>query len=117
MAMAMAVLAVRRVATYERVSSEDQRERDASVAVDDEARAPVDEDLLHPADLVERAGESVLLRLRMDAPVRRVGEELVGSLFAGADDPVAPGDWGRGGPLCRHRLKPALRPCIVGPAE
>lgn len=35
-------------------------------------RSPVDEDLLDPADLVERPGERVLLRLRMDAPVRRI---------------------------------------------
>ena len=52
--------------------------------------APVDEDLLDPADRVERAGERVLLRLRVDPPVRRVGQELVGRLLAGAGDPVAP---------------------------
>jgi hypothetical protein len=59
-----------------------ERERHPGVAVDDEARAPVDEDLLDPADLVERAGEGVLLCLGVDAPVRRVGEQVVGRLLA-----------------------------------
>ena len=96
-----------------------ERERHAGVAVDDEAGAPVDEDLLDPAHLVERAGEGVLLRLRMDPPVRRVGEELVGRLLAGAGDPVAPGRGrGRGDArLRRHRATPDLRPCIVAPPE
>jgi len=44
------------------------------VAIDDEARPSVDEDLLDPADRVERAGERVLLRLGVDPPVRGVGE-------------------------------------------
>ena len=72
-----------------------ERERHPGMAVDDEAGAPVDEDLLDPADRVERAGERVLLRLRVDPPVRGVGQELVGRLLAGAGDPVAPGG-GRG---------------------
>ena len=67
-----------------------ERGRDAGVAVDDEARAPVDEDLLDPADRIERAGERVLLRLGVDPPVRRVGEELVGRLLTRVRDPVAP---------------------------
>jgi hypothetical protein len=52
------------------------------MAVDYEAGALVHKDLANPAHLVERAGEGVLLRLGMDAPVRWIGEELVGRLFA-----------------------------------
>jgi len=77
------------------------------------------EDLLDPAHLVEGPGKGVLLRLRVDPPVRRVGEELVRRLLAGAGDPVAPGR-GRGSGdarLRRHRTTPDLRPCIVAPAE
>ena len=80
-----------------------QRERDPGVAVDDEAGAPVDEDLLDPADRVERAGERVLLRLRVDPPVRGVGQQLVGRLLAGAGDPVAPGAVGAATRVVRHR--------------
>jgi hypothetical protein len=54
-----------------------QGQRDPGVAIDDEAGAPVDEHLLDPAHLVERARERVLLRLGMDPPVREVGQELV----------------------------------------
>jgi len=36
-----------------------QGEGDAGMAVDDEARAPVDEDLLDPSDRIERAGECI----------------------------------------------------------
>ena len=64
-----------------------QRLLDAEVAVDEVARALVDDDLGHVADLVEHAREGRALGLRMDAPVRRVGEQLVGRLLAGADDP------------------------------
>jgi hypothetical protein len=60
------------------------------VAVDDEAGPLVDQDLLDPADRVERAGQGVLLRLRVDSPVGGVGQELVGCLLAGPGDPVAP---------------------------
>ena len=96
-----------------------ERERHAGVAIDHEARAPIDQDLLDPAHLVERPGEGVLLRLRMDPPVRRVGEEMVRRLLAGAGDPVAPGRGrGRGDArIRRHRATPDLRPCIVAPAE
>jgi len=95
-----------------------ERERHAGVAVDDEAGAPVDEDLLDPSDLVERAGERVLLRLGVDPPVRRVREQLVGPFLPGAGDPVAPGRSRRrgGGRLRRHRATRDLRPCIVAPA-
>jgi hypothetical protein len=51
------------------------------VTVDDVPRPAVHEDLLDPADLAEDAGERLLLRLRMDAPVARVGEELVRRLL------------------------------------
>jgi len=56
-------------------------EHDPGVAVDDEAGAPVDEDLLDPADRVERAGERILLGLRVDPLVGRVGQQLVGRLL------------------------------------
>ena len=84
------------------------------MAVHDEARAPVDEDLLDPADRIERASERVLLRLGVDPPVGRIGEELVGGLFAGPSDPVAPRRGrgrrgGLGGHGRDHRATPA--PC------
>jgi len=40
---------------------------------------------------VERAGERVLLRLRVDPPVGGVGEQLVRRLVAGSSNAVAPG--------------------------
>ena len=90
-----------------------QGQRDPGVAVDDEPRAPVDEDLLDPADRVERAGERVLLRLRVDPPVRGVREELVGRLLAGPGDPVAPAR--RRGRATVIGRPPIVRPCIVAP--
>ena len=62
------------------------REGDTQVAIDDVAGALVDEDVLDPADLIEHPGECVLLGLRMDAEVRRVGEQLVRGFGAGPDD-------------------------------
>jgi len=67
-----------------------QREADPKVAVDDVTSPPVDDDVLDPTDLGQHPGERVLLRLRMEAPVRGVGEEPLGCLFAVADDPVGP---------------------------
>ena len=61
-------------------------EGDTQVAIDDVAGALVDEDVLDPADLIEHPGECVLLGLRMDAEVRRVGEQLVRGFGAGPDD-------------------------------
>jgi len=77
------------------------------------------EDLLDPAHLVEGPGKGVLLRLRVDPPVRRVGEELVRRLLAGAHDPAAPGR-GRGhrdARFRRHRAARDLRPCIIARSE
>jgi len=71
------------------------------------------------AQLVKRTGEGVLLRLRVDPPVRRIGKELTRRFLAGAGDPMAPAR-GRGlgdGRLRRHRATPDLRPCIVAPPE
>ena len=65
---------------------------------------PVDDDVLYPADLRQHPGERILLFLRMEAPVRGVGEEPPGRLFAVADDPVGP--CGRS-----HQAAP-----LVGPA-
>ena len=56
------------------------REGDAEVAVDDVSGARLTRTCCDPADLVEDAGQRLLLGLRMDAPVRRVGEQLVGCL-------------------------------------
>ena len=87
--------------------------------------------------VVERAAQGVALRaFGWIRQLRGVGEELVGRLLAGADDPVAPGR--RHGAPClanspvirlrqaavgavarvvRHRATADLRPCIVAPAE
>jgi len=73
------------------------RQLDPEVAVDDVARRPVHEDLRHPADLGQRARESRLLLLGVEAPVGRVRQELLRGLVAVADDPVAPRGRGRGG--------------------
>ena len=85
-----------------------QREGDPGVAVDDAARPLVDEDLPDPANGIERPGQRVLLRLGMNAPVARVGEQLVRCLLAGPGDPVAPGGGrrrggGAGGRPSAHR--------------
>jgi hypothetical protein len=71
------------------------------------------EHLLDPADRVERASKGVLLRLGVDPPVGRVGEQLVGRLLAGARDPVAPGGGRHRCAGRRHRATADLRPCIV----
>jgi len=63
---------------------------DASVAVNDVIGPAVDQHLLHPAHDVERACQRLLLATRVNAPVCRVREELVGPLLAGTDDAVAP---------------------------
>jgi len=94
------------------------RQRDARVAVDDEARPLVDHDLLDPANRVERAGQRRLLVAWMETPVAGIGEKLVGRLFAGAGDPVAPGRrQGSRRRLRRHRATPDLWTCIVAPSE
>jgi hypothetical protein len=46
-----------------------------------EAGPLIDDDLLDPAHRIERSGQGLLLRLRMDPPVRGVREELVGRLI------------------------------------
>jgi len=92
------------------VTPEAGAQGDAGMAVDHEAGAPVDEDLLDPADRVERAGERVLLRLRVDPPVGRVREELVGRLLAGRGDSVAPA---RRDGLRGHAAAAVVRPCIA----
>ena len=63
----------------------------AQVAVDEMARALVDDDLGDVSDGVQHLAKRLALGLRMDAPVGRVGEQLVGCLLAGADD----ADWPR----------------------
>jgi len=64
---------------------------DPGVAIDQPARHPVDDHLLHPADLVERSLEGVELALRVGAPVATVRDQVGGRDFAGSDDAVAPG--------------------------
>ena len=57
------------------------------MTVDDVTGPPVHEHLLDLANLAEDARDGLLLRLRMDAPVRRISEQLVRCLVAGAHDP------------------------------
>jgi hypothetical protein len=63
-----------------------KRQANAKVAVNKVARRTVNENGLHPADLVKDARQSVLLSLRVDAPVCWVGQQLIGGLFARAYD-------------------------------
>ena len=49
---------------------------EAQVAVEQMPRALVNDDLLNPADIVERGLESRTLVSRMDSEVERVGERL-----------------------------------------
>ncbi len=72
----------------------------AEVAVDEMARALVDDDLSHEADGVQHIPQGFTLCPRMDAPVGRVGQQLVRRLLAGAHDPVGPS---RGGGHGRAR--------------
>jgi len=89
------------------------RQLHPEVSVDDVPRRPVDEHLRHPAHLGERAGEGLLLLLRVEAPVGRVRQELRWRLVAVTDDPIAPGR------ARRARLRPHVRPrpCIVARTE
>ncbi len=80
-----------------------QRELYPEVPVHEVPGAAVDQHLPDPAHVVEDAGQGALLRGWMDAPVLRVGEQLVGSLVARAHDPIAPGGRGRSD---RHRRPP-----------
>ena len=81
------------------------------MAVDDEAGAPVDEHLLDPADLVERAGERVLLRLRVDPPVAGLARSWSG---ASSPDPVIRLRQADGG---RHPVAVIGRPPMFGLAS
>jgi hypothetical protein len=71
------------------------------VAVDEVPRALVDDDLGDVADRVQHLAQGFALGLRMDPPVAGVGEQLVGSLLAGAHDPVGPSGGGGHG-RARH---------------
>jgi hypothetical protein len=75
----------------------------AEVAVDEVARALVDDDLRHVSDGVQHVPEGRALGLAMSAPVRWVGEQLVRRLCAGANDAVRPRR-GSGHRMARHVL-------------
>ena len=70
------------------------------VAIDEVTGALVDDDLRDVCDGVQHLAECLSLGLAMRAPVGWVGQQLVGSLLAGAHDPVGPG---RGGGYGRAR--------------
>ena len=67
-----------------------ERQQAAQVPVHDVAAAPIDHHALHPADIVQDAGQGLLLEARMQAPVVRVLHDRRGIDLRVPDDPVAP---------------------------
>ncbi len=68
-----------------------QGKLDPEVAIHEMAGRPIDDDLLDPPHLAERAAESTLLGTGMTPPVARVGDKELGRLLAVPDDADAPG--------------------------
>jgi hypothetical protein len=79
-------------------------ELDAEVAVDHVARRAVDQDLGHPADLGQSAGQRTLLLRRMRPPVPRVRDQVSWWHVGVADDPITPSWHGRGFRGARHPM-------------
>ena len=60
------------------------------MSVYNEPRSLIDDNVLHPTNFIQRAFECSLLCFRVNAPILRVGQQLLGIFHAGADDPVTP---------------------------
>ncbi len=76
---------------YRRLTTAD-RHGYAEVPIDQATAAAIDDDVLHPADAVERFA----LQTRMRAPVALVRNERFGCFFAVTDDAILP--------VIRHQL-------------
>ena len=75
-------------------------EFDTQVTIDEVTRRPIGDDFADPAAFAQRTGQCPLFRLRVRAPIRRVGNEA-GRIDIGViDDPGTPLGW-RG--AARHR--------------
>jgi hypothetical protein len=61
------------------------------MSVNHESGPLIQDDLLDPTNLVEHGRERFFLLARVDPPVPRVREQLLGIYLAVADDQVLPG--------------------------